>query len=226
MSCSLSVRFRLRLAFSAGEDHEPMNDRCAEFQRLHVASGWNQARTARELGLDPSSVSFFLQGKATPRLTVLRLLAGLIGDRVLLPGEAQQASVLRDGPRWLEDWEADVVTVLRRLEPGARKRVISAVREIIEATAAPIKYREPKTEKTATPDPIPPAQQIVEAMSRDLISPEGPAPGPSGASSSRAGEPLPRSADATESAPSPGRGRGQGTSRRPRKRSVEGNQTG
>lgn len=192
---------------------------CDEFARLKQGAGWDNARAARELGLHPTVIWKYMTGKTHPSLTVLRLLAGLTSQPLLLDGEPTMK--FHDGPRWLEDWESDVVAVLRRLEPAARKRVISAVREIIEATAAPIRYQPPKP---ASADPIPSPQQIAEAMSRDLISPPAPGPAKSGASAGPVdGPPLPSEVSAG-SAPSPGHGRGRGTSRKPSKRSGDGTQ--
>lgn len=197
-----------------------MHAHCDEFARLKQGAGWDNARAARELGMHSTVIWKYMTGKTPPSLTVLRLLAGLTSQPLLLEGEGRIK--FHDGPRWLEEWESDVVTVLRRLEPGARKRVISAVREIIEATAAPIRYHAPKPAQPETKDPIPSAQQIVEVMSRDLISPQSPALARSAGDGAQDGAPPPPSEAGSESAPSVERGHARGTSRRPRNRNDEG----
>lgn len=171
-----------------------MNVHNAEFLRLHVASGWHQARTARELALDPSTVSRYLQDAAVPSLTVLRLFAGLIGERVLLPGEMEGASPLRDGPRWLEDWESDLVAVLRRVDPAARPRVVGALRDIVEALGASARYPRPRPA-----DPLPSTERILDAAARDLSA--GATAPPHGGSDDPDAAPAPPSGPASGSLP-------------------------
>ena len=104
-----------------------------EFVRLLANSGWKQARAAKELGLRTSTVSRYVSGQTKPSIQVLRLFAGILSEKLLLPGEPTPS--FSDGPRWLEDWEADALAVLRRVEPKRRRRAISAIKELLEAFA-------------------------------------------------------------------------------------------
>jgi hypothetical protein len=114
---------------------------CEEFVRLLTASGWNKARAARELALEPSVVTRYCYGTTKPSLTVLRLFAGLVGEPLRLPGEGEAAMDYRRGQRYLERWESDILATLRRLEPQQRGEVVAALRQIIEVIARPVVYR-------------------------------------------------------------------------------------
>lgn len=121
-----------------------MDPKCAEFVRLLNESGWLQARVARELALNPSTVSLCVSGQTVPSLTVLRLFAGLIGQRLLIPGEGGESRFMKDGPRYLETWEDEALMALRRLDPAARKRVIDSVTEMIDAIGSSGRRRPPQ----------------------------------------------------------------------------------
>lgn len=139
-----------------------MNQKSAEFKRLYIASGWKQIRVAKELDLNPSSVSLAISGKYEPSLSILRLFAGLIGERVLLPGEDADRSFIRDGPRWLEDWEEAIILALRRIDPKVRKRVVTCLEEIFRALTRPATYSKPK--------PVPDTHDIAVAINGDIIA--------------------------------------------------------
>lgn len=126
-----------------------MTNRSEEFVRLKEISGWTQARIARELDLDPSTVSLVMNHRCQPSLTVLRLFSLLIGERLQLPGESDGASYIRDRARWLEDWESDLIAHFRRLDPASRSVAAKAVGTMIEAIMRPTKYRIPQR-----PDPV------------------------------------------------------------------------
>lgn len=111
----------------------PMNPRTVEFERLLAASRWKQIQAAKELGVTPSIISRYRKGDVVPSVTILRLFAALIGERLLLPGESQQRVEWDRGARWLEPWESEAAAIFRKIEPTRRARVINAVREIVDA---------------------------------------------------------------------------------------------
>lgn len=158
-----------------------MDDYAAEFDRLLDRSGWTNARAARELGLTPSVVTQYRKRRTAPSLTVLRLFAEILGERLLLPGESGQHSALRDGPRWLEEWEADALHALRRFEPHRRREVIRAIGTILEAAAGSVSYGR-KASRPAE-DPVGPTQApmrpLIDAEVRRRAEAEAPA-SPSG----------------------------------------------
>lgn len=118
-----------------------MADPNFEFRRLVTGAGWHQARAARELGLTTGTVSRYWSNEAKPSVPVLRLLSQLLGEPFTDEAAEYRPSAMRDGPRWLEEWEADVITDLRRLAPEPRRRVIRALRELLDAASRPISYR-------------------------------------------------------------------------------------
>lgn len=109
----------------------------AEFCRLLTNSGWHQARAARALRLTTGTVSRYVSGEIRPSLTVLRLFSQLLGERLLIPGEQDpDPHALRDGPRWMEEWEVDALAVFRRLSPEARRDAVRAFRALADALAS------------------------------------------------------------------------------------------
>lgn len=125
---------------------DTVNEHNEEFLRLLRVSRWHQARAARELGLNTSTVSRYRSGETTPSIQVLRLFAGLIAEPLVIGGVSSQQ--LSDGPRWLEDWESELIHQVRRIPPENRKRVVNAFREILDSTSPTTTYRgrPPKTE--------------------------------------------------------------------------------
>lgn len=109
-----------------------MDELNQEFLRLLSASGWKQSRAAAELHLDPGTVSRYVSMEARPSLTVLRLFATLIGERLLV-GENADGRVVHDAPRALESWEQDVLSRFRRLPPTQRRRAIEGMNQMLEA---------------------------------------------------------------------------------------------
>lgn len=104
------------------------------------SAGWHQARVARELGITTGTVSRYWSGETIPSVPVLRLLANIVGEPYEEAGGAYRPTAMRDGPRWLEDWETSILTDLRRLTPAARRRVIAALREILDAMSQRVSY--------------------------------------------------------------------------------------
>ena len=158
------------------EGNEVVHPHCDEFLRLKESAGWDNARAAQELALHPTVIWKYITGKTVPSLTVLRLLSGLTGQPMILVGESSPR--FHDGPRWLEDWESDVITTLRRIEPEARKRVIRAITEMIDAIArggpsyirrAAQKPKSPLPTPAPVPDPIPSAEMLARELAGDII---------------------------------------------------------
>ena len=119
------------MAYNAGAVDE-LNQ---EFLRLLTSSGWKKARAAAELHVDPSAVTRYVNGEARPSLTVLRLFAEIIGERLLVGSADDLPTALREGPRHLEAWERDLLDRLRRIEPSRRRPAIEALGQFLHAFA-------------------------------------------------------------------------------------------
>ncbi len=113
-----------------------MDELNQEFLRLLSSSGWKKARAAAELHVDPSAVTRYVNGEARPSLTVLRLFAEIIGERLLVGSADDVPTALRDGPRHLEAWERDLLDRLRRIEPAKRRPAIEALGQFLDAYAS------------------------------------------------------------------------------------------
>lgn len=137
-----------------------------QFVSLLAASGWHQARAARELGLTTATVSRYVSGKQTPSLPVLKLFASILGSSLTIyGGDGDPAAPMRDGPRWLSDWEENVLNQLRRLEPENRQRVVHCISELIDCMRPPVSYRsQQRLNAPAT------ANDIAEGMASELIA--------------------------------------------------------
>lgn len=131
-----------------------MDQRNSEFIRLLSSSGWSQARASREIGVTTGAVSRYLSGEITPSLPVLRRFADVLQEPLLLPGESGGLAEWRDGGgKYLEEWEADIIASLRRVDRPARMKVISAIRDIIDAVAKPVRYTTHQTKEAPVRDP-------------------------------------------------------------------------
>ncbi len=155
-----------------------MHESNAQFVDLLVKSGWNQARAARELGVTTASVSRYVSGKMAPSLPVLRLFA----DRLQLPltiyGGMEEGIRANDGPRWLTDWEEEVLATLRRIPSDFRPMAVKAIKDLTEACAqisakAP---RKPKAQEASLAVSL--SESIAEATAASLIATQA-APDPS-----------------------------------------------
>lgn len=107
---------------------DPLN---IEFIRLLSESGWTQAQAARELRLDPGTITYYVQGKTRPSPTVLRLFKMSIGDATPIPGERETTKIIKGPFSELENWEQEIVTELRNVEPEIRKRVLPHIKALI-----------------------------------------------------------------------------------------------
>lgn len=170
-------------------------ERNHEFARLQSSAGWDDSRTANELAIHKSVVWKYRKLETEPSLTVLRLFSGVTGIPLTLAGE--EPVRFHDGPRWLEEWESDVLVTLRRIEPRARRRVIDALREIVEAMGPAPRYSVSRKRSAVDQrqDDLPTADAVVKTLGADLADGAA-APMPSGA----VDEPTaPPAADATTS---------------------------
>ncbi|HTH49914.1 MAG TPA: helix-turn-helix domain-containing protein [Candidatus Limnocylindria bacterium] len=113
-----------------------MDELNQEFLRLLAASGWKKARAAVELHVDPSAVTRYVNGEARPSLTVLRLFAEILGERLLVGGADDVPTALREGPRHLEAWERNLLDRLHRIEPAKRRPAIEALVQFLDAFPA------------------------------------------------------------------------------------------
>lgn len=147
-----------------------------EFRRLLSSCNWHAARAARELGINPSTVSRYVSGSAQPSIPVLRLFSELIGEPLALPGEAQTVTALRDGPRWLEPWEEEVVRILRLIEPKSRQQLVSAIADIVSVATVQMARSPKRTGQVPTMENLTPAERIaaetVSALSAKIASPD------------------------------------------------------
>jgi transcriptional regulator with XRE-family HTH domain len=130
-----------------------------EFLRLLTSSGWKKARAAAELHVDPSAVTRYVNGEARPSLTVLRLFAEIIGERLLVGSADDVPTALREGPRHLEAWERDLLDRLRRIEPSRRRPAIEALGQFLDAFAP----FPPAEAARSTPSPSVPSPSLSEA---------------------------------------------------------------
>lgn len=114
-----------------------------EFVRLLRSSGWHQARASRELGVSTATISRYVSGEQKPSLPVLRLFADSINDQLLLDGEnpGQRA---REGARFLDDWEHEVLAVFRRLRPEDRDKATGALSALLGAMMSASKRPTPR----------------------------------------------------------------------------------
>lgn len=147
---------------------EPEN---LEFKRMFTGMGWSQPQIARELGITSGAVSRYLSGEICPKRSVLRLLAEIAGDRLNLPGEEVSASRTR-GPRWMTDWETEIVQLLRGFQPEKRTKAIAAIKALIDALSPPrnSQRRQPRAEGSPKqpPDPVPSSDELVEIFAGDI----------------------------------------------------------
>lgn len=151
----------------------------AEFQRLWALSGWRQAQVARELGVSTATVSRYASGEIEPSTPVLRLLADRLNVPLIIDGEDYRPNSLRDGPRWLQDWEVEVITALRRIEQPDRERVIRAMKElaaVIVSAQARTKTRRPTGYRRD--DPLPGLVETIEEAADRLKDASPPSPAP------------------------------------------------
>jgi len=110
-----------------------------EFERLFAVSGWNQARVARELQLDPSVISRYRKGLAKPSLTVLSFFATKLGEQVLVPGV--EAGIARShSPPHLDAYEQDLIAQLRRFHSSQRREIVRGIATVLDAVAHPVIY--------------------------------------------------------------------------------------
>lgn len=148
-----------------------------EFDRLWARSGWKQARVARELGISSATVSRYVSREIEPSRPVLLRLSDLLNIPLLLDDAEYRPNSLRDGARWLTDWEANVITILRRLESDTRDRVIRGIAEIVDAIAHPPRYKVPrKTKAKDEVDPLPSTEQLIHAAIKAVTLPQGSSP--------------------------------------------------
>ena len=143
----------------------------AEFLRLLQASGWNKARAARELYLDPSAITRYVNLEARPSMTVLKLFSELLGERLTVgENEAIVPASTLGGPRHLENWEGELVDLLRELDPVARRAATEALVTLVRSLR-----QEPRTtsaeasKASASPAlaPAPSGGSDVESLSDD-----------------------------------------------------------
>ncbi len=159
------VRIPEDLRYPDGEGVSELND---EFRRLLSSCNWHAARAARELGINPSTVSRYVSGSAQPSIPVLRLFSELIGEPLALPGEAQTVTALRDGPRWLEPWEEEVVRILRLIEPKSRQQLVSAIAEIVSVATIHMGRTAKRGGPNLLSQTLTPAERIAEATASAL----------------------------------------------------------
>lgn len=104
-----------------------------EFLRLFAVSGWNQARVSRELHVSSGTVSQYVSGETRPSLTVLRLLAELVGDTLRVPG-VTPAPANRTFPPRLDPRERALVDALRDCPSEQRRQLLEAFATICRTT--------------------------------------------------------------------------------------------
>lgn len=119
-----------------------------EFVRLLRSSGWHQARASRELGVSTATISRYVSGEQEPSLPVLRLFADSINDQLLIDGE-QSGQRAREGARFLDEWEHELLGVFRRLKPEDRERATIALSTLLDAMMSAGRRRTPRAEGEA-----------------------------------------------------------------------------
>lgn len=164
-----------------GVDATELEPENLEFTRMFAGMHCSQPEVARLLGITSGAVSRYLAGKIRPKRSVLRLLADLTGERLNLPGEEASQQARTQGPRWMADWEAEIVRILRTVDPEQRQRAIAAIRDLLQALG-PKSRKKPKPPDR--PDPLPTFEKSLEIFAGDIIS------GPSAKRAASGGEPT------------------------------------
>lgn len=139
-----------------------MDELNQEFERLYAVSGWNQARIARELQLDPSVISRYRKGQAKPSLTVLSFFAAKLGQKLLLPG-TDSGTLIYDGPLMLEPFERELVDQVRRFHPSQRREIARGISIVLDAVMQPVTYGEAAGKPQGEPPKVSTADAAAKA---------------------------------------------------------------
>jgi transcriptional regulator with XRE-family HTH domain len=115
----------------------------SEFARLLELTGWSHARAAKELFVDPATISRIVNQKQRVGMTMLRLLAELSGDSMRLPGItvgsrgiSESATQYRPEPQ-----ESELLRIFKQLPKERRDALLQNARFLL-----PVVVPEPKPE--------------------------------------------------------------------------------
>lgn len=119
----------------------------SEFARLLELTGWSHARAAKELFVDPATISRIVNQKQRVGMTMLRLLAELSGDSMRLPGLTvgsrglcESATQYRPEPQ-----ESELLRIFKHLPKERRDALLQNARFMIPVVVPETKS-EPKPE--------------------------------------------------------------------------------
>lgn len=159
---------------------DPLHPLCEEFVRLQKICGWSDAQIADELHVDRASVFRWRKGKMRPEPSKLILLASRIGTDVHIGSERFMD---RAAPRALDDWERELLDVIRPIPPKERAAFTRSLAEVVKVLRTPLDYGKTK-KRPGRPVSSPAAAQAAAAAARKaaelagapLSEPAAPAP--------------------------------------------------
>lgn len=146
---------------------DPLHPLCEEFVRLQTICGWSDAQIADELHVDRASVFRWRKGKMRPEPSKLILLASRIGTEVHLGSERLMD---RAAPRALDDWERELLDVIRPIPPKERAAFTKGLAEVIKVLRTPLDYGKPPKKKPAKPVSSPAAFQAATEAARKMAA--------------------------------------------------------
>ena len=110
---------------TANTNSEPLKK---EFIQLFKVSGWTQAEVARQLELTRGGVNGIITGRTVPSHATVKLF------RLILLSEKPEVMSAAARPATLqyaeESWLRELLDEMRRVAPGHRQRLISALKSV------------------------------------------------------------------------------------------------
>lgn len=124
-----------------------------EFRAPLRRSQFSQADAARAMRLSTATISRYVTGEVDVPLSSLDHLSRIVRIPVSLPGEPTLG--ITKGPRWLEEWQDEILELMSKIPPKARRHFILALGAMINPSA-----NEPG---------IPSTEELVRQVAGDLI---------------------------------------------------------
>lgn len=110
-----------------------------EFKRLLQLSGWTQSRAAEELSVDVATVNRYVAGSVKPSRTILKLMAAIRGEQLLLDGVPRQYQPT-NGTRYLEAYEREFLDRVQQFHPVQRREILKGLDAVLGAVANPVTF--------------------------------------------------------------------------------------
>lgn len=134
-----------------------------EFIRLRQKVDWPIAKIADQLRVDRTAVYRWVAGDMIPHETRLAYFASLIGEPAHLGSERLMD---RAAPRALDDWERELLDVIRPIPPKERAAFTKSLAEVVKVLRTPLDYGKPAKKKPARPVSSPEAARAAAAAAR------------------------------------------------------------